>query len=232
MNNRFQAEEQRIRDAYARRPQDSKYSWADPAHVFRLQSLERHALDLLARSRMGPLAGKRILEVGCGRGHWLREFVKWGAHPEDTVGVDLLSARIREARGLCAREVNLLCCSAGDLPLPDRSFDVVAQFTVFSSVLDPTLRGQIALEMLRVVKQRGLILWYDFLVNNPRNPDVRAVGRREIHALFRGCRVVLRRVTLAPPIARRMAPRSLALCSLLELVPLLRTHYLAAITKA
>src|SRR3989440_8774150 len=51
--------------------------------------------------------------------------------------------------------------SGGALALRSDSFDVVMQVTVFTSILDPDLKRRVALEMLRVVKQDGLILWYE-----------------------------------------------------------------------
>ena len=68
-------------------------------------------------------------------------------------------------------------------------------------------------------------------VDNPRNPDVRAVSATEVTRLFPQCRVRLRRVTLAPPLARLLAPRAPTLCALLNLVPPLRTHYLGVIRR-
>ena len=62
--------------------------------------------------------------------------------------------------------------------------------------------------MMRVVRPGGLILWYDYHVNNPFNPDVRAVTARELSALFQDCDIERRRVTLAPPLARLVGPRS------------------------
>ena len=53
--------------------------------------------------------------------------------------------------------------------------------------------------MLRVVKPQGLILWYDFRYNNPRNPNVQGIGATEIRGLSPGRQVELRKVTLAPP---------------------------------
>ena len=49
------------------------------------------------------------------------------------------------------------------------------QATVFSSTLDRRMRQNIAREMLRVLKPEGIVLWYDYHVNNSRNPDVRGV---------------------------------------------------------
>jgi SAM-dependent methyltransferase len=223
--------ERRIRAVFARRRSDERYAWSTPAYVFMMQGVERQVLALLSRNGMSCLNGKRILEIGCGTGHWLREFVKWGAHPQNVVGVDLLPDRVREARALCAQGVQVFGASAGALPLRSASFDMVAQFTVFTSILEADLRRRVALEMLRVAKPDGLILWYDFLYDNPKNPHVRGVGEREIRGLFPGCCVGLRRVTLAPPIVRGLASRAWWLCSLLETIPLLRTHYLGVIRK-
>jgi UDP-N-acetylglucosamine 2-epimerase len=47
------------------------------------------------------------------------------------------------------------------------------------------LKRRIAFEMLRVLKKKGLIVWYDFLVSNPRNPVVRGLRKRgNIPVLF------------------------------------------------
>jgi ubiquinone/menaquinone biosynthesis C-methylase UbiE len=133
---------------------------------------------------------------------------------------------------LCPPEVRIERASAAELPFPAKNFDLVLQSTVFTSILDGAMKQQVASEMLRVVRSEGLILWYDFNVNNPWNPDVKGVKKREIARLFTGCHVDLRRITLAPPLARWIAPRSWLLACLLEKIPLLRTHYLAVIRKA
>ncbi len=147
------------------------------------------------------------------------------------MGIDLLPERIAAARLATAAGVTFLCGSAAKLDFPDGAFDCVLQSTVFTSILDDAVRQQIAREMLRVLRPDGLILWYDFHVNNPWNPDVRRVSRREIRRLFPGCRVELRSVSLAPPLSRRIAPYSWLLCHLLSAIPFLCTHYLGFITR-
>ena len=76
-----------------------------------------------------------------------------------------------------------------------------------------------------------LILWYDFHVNNPSNPDVKGVRKREIAELFPNCRIELWRVSLAPPIVRILAPHSLLACYILERLKIFNTHYLGVIRK-
>jgi SAM-dependent methyltransferase len=225
-------EEARIRTAYAKRQRDDiRYSWFSPGHLFIMQEREHRLLTILRHHGFTLLETYKILEIGCGTGYWLREFIKWGARPENITGVDLLSDRVTEAKTLCPEAVQVQCGSAAALAFPGATFDLVLQSTVFSSVLDSSMQQQMASEMLRVVKHDGLILWYDYHVNNPWNADVRGVKRRAIHRLFPGCSIQLQRLTLAPPLVRLLAPYSWLACYLLGKVPWLCTHYLGVIRK-
>jgi SAM-dependent methyltransferase len=226
------AEESRVRAAYARRSlDDERYSWFNAAHRLAVQERERHVLELLSRFGFSSLASAKVLEIGCGVGSSLREFLKWGAQPANVTGVDLLADRIAECRRLCPEGVRLLCANAATVDLPSNAFDIVVQSMLFTSVLDGAVRRDIARKMLNVVCPDGLILWYDYRVDNPRNPDVKGVTRREVHGLFPGCSIELRRITLAAPLARMLVPRWPRLYEIARRIPSLRTHYLAVIRK-
>jgi len=227
----LKVEEDRIQAVYAERQVGLRYSFFDPGHLFMVQERERHVLGLLNRFGYAQLETKKILEIGCGTGYWCREFIKWGARPENIFGIDILSERIAEARRLSPAAVSLQWGNASNLSFPDAMFDLVFQSTVFTSILDARLKGQIASEMQRVLKPEGAIVWYDFFINNPKNPNVRGVGRNEIRLLFPHCEIHFRRVTLAPPIARTLARRSWLICSCLSSLRFLNTHYLALIRK-
>jgi ubiquinone/menaquinone biosynthesis C-methylase UbiE len=88
------------------------------------------------------------------------------------VGLDLHPERIAEAVHLCPKAMEIRRGNAAILEYSDESFDVVIQSTVFTSVLDINVKRQMASEMCRVLKPEGLILWYDYHVNNPWNADV------------------------------------------------------------
>jgi ubiquinone/menaquinone biosynthesis C-methylase UbiE len=178
-----------------------------------------------------PLSDRTILEVGCGSGAWIQQFIRWGARPELITGIDLRAEALAKAKESLPAAVRLERGNAAALPFAPGLFDIVLQSTMFTSVLDAGVRRQIASEMLRVLKPDGMILWYDFLVDNPTNPDVRGVSRREINTLFSGCKFDLRRVTLVPPVARWLAPRSWFLTYVLSHVRPFCTHYLGAITR-
>jgi ubiquinone/menaquinone biosynthesis C-methylase UbiE len=121
--------------------------------------------------------------------------------------------------------------SATEVVFRDRSFDLVFQFTVFSSVLLPEMRQQIAREMLRVLKPSGCIVWYDFYLDNPRNKDVRGVSKKEIRALFPDCLYTFHRITLAAPLSRTLGRWLPFLYQPLAATKVLSTHYLAFIQK-
>jgi SAM-dependent methyltransferase len=183
------------------------------------------------RNGLAALKSRKILEIGCGNGYWLREFIKWGAKPENLTGVDLIPDRFIEAKNLCPHGVRLHCRNANHLEFENSTFDLVIQSTVFTSILDATMKRQVAYEMLRVLKDDGLILWYDYHMDNPKNPDVKGVMLREGRKLFPDYEIRLQRATLAPPIARLLAPYSWILCYFLARVPWLCTHYVGVIRK-
>jgi SAM-dependent methyltransferase len=225
------SEAERIRAEYDRRARQlppDLYGWNRPVNQFFYTQTFRACVDGLTRAGMFPLHGKRVADIGCGMGNWLLDFVKWGASPTNLAGIDLDLSRIRQAQTRLPA-ADILEGDASGLPWPDASFDLVTQFTVFTSILDPGMKRRLAAEMLRIVKPGGLILWYDFRFNNPNNPNVRGISRREIADLFPQSSIQFRRLTLAPPLARKIVPISWTAALLLESIPLLRTHELAMI---
>jgi hypothetical protein len=127
--------------------------------------------------------------------------------------------------------VQLWAGDASTLPVAPASQDIVLQSTVFSSLLDDGFQQQLATAMWRWVAPGGGVLWYDFTVNNPRNPDVRGVPLARLAQLFPQGRIHARRVTLAPPLARALCRFHPALYSVANALPLLRTHVLAWVAK-
>jgi SAM-dependent methyltransferase len=74
---------------------------------------------------LGDVAGREILEFGCGAAQWSIALARLGARP---VGLDLSERQLQHARRLMAEagvEFPLVHASAEAVPLPDASFDVV-----------------------------------------------------------------------------------------------------------
>ena len=225
-------EADRVRDAYARRAElglDARYDYWTPANLFIYQSRERVVLALLREAGLLPLTGRRVLDVGCGDGAVLRDMLRYGAVADELSGVDLLPERVRRARELTPG-ARIEVGDARSLPFEDASQDVVLGFTLLSSVVDGAARRKVASEMARVTKRGGVVLVYDFWTN-PTNRDVRPLRRSELRDLFPGYEVTFRGTTLAPPLLRALVrlPGGWFASTVLEMLPYLRTHYVAAV---
>ncbi|GHO82739.1 class I SAM-dependent methyltransferase [Dictyobacter formicarum] len=209
-----------------------RYSYFNEAALLHIHSLERNLLALLRRYTFTCLTTKKILDVGCGNGNHLRRFLDYGALPTNLSGIDLMKSRIEQARRL-QPEIDWRVGSAHQLPYADKTFDLVTGFVVFSSILDESLRQQIADEMWRVRKPDGMIVVYDFTYANPHNAAVQQVSRHTIKQLFDkpGACFDFYSVTLAPPVSRILAPRVYWLATILEQCRLLNTHVLCAISS-
>lgn len=215
----------------SRRWPADRYSLLRP-DVWQLVQERQRAIyqGLLARGWHEP-AALRLTEVGCGAGGNLLEFLRLGCAPAHLTGCELLPERLQMARERLPAAVVLHGGDATEAPIAAASQDIVAQVTVFSSVLDTAARQHLAQAMWRWLKPGGAVLWYDFTVDNPHNAQVRGMPRRRLAELFPEGRVRAQRLTLAPPIARRVAALHPALYTVFNSVPALRTHLLAWIDK-
>jgi len=228
------AERSRIQAEYERRGNEldgEVYSPWHPAEVFLRTERKRIAARMLHAAGKFPRSEDQCLEVGCGAGGWLSDLLAWGPRQSDLHGIDINNERIERARELFpAADIRL--DDAVEMPWDNGAFDLVIASTVFTSILDQSVRRLIASEITRVLAPRGALLWYDFAFNNPRNQSVRGINRKEIGNLFPELNGKIRSITLAPPIARVIAPRSWPLATLLEAIPLLRSHLLAVLIKS
>lgn len=225
-------EPQAIRERYARRLADDwRYAPLNPAALAPMQERQRALLTLFRDRGWRDLSSFTLTEVGCGGAGNLLEFLRMGFAPEHLCGIELLAERHQAAARLLPASVRLRLGDAAALLADEAPVDIVYQSTVFSSLLDDAFQQRLADAMWRAVKPGGGVLWYDFTVNNPRNPDVRGVPLQRVRELFPAGRVTARRITLAPPIARAVVPLHPGLYTALRMIPWLRTHLLCWIAK-
>lgn len=224
-------EPQEVAARYARRASTDRYSILRPDVWQTIHERQRAMLQLFARLGWHDLGTRRVLEVGCGSGGNLLELLRIGFAPSNLAGIELLPDRFSQAMQALPSGVTLMQGDASIAKFPDESEDIVLQATVFSSLLDAPFQWRLAQAMWRWVRPGGGVLWYDFTVNNPRNPDVRGVSVARIRELFPQGRMQVQRITLAPPIARRVCALHPSLYSAFNALPFLRTHVLAWIEK-
>lgn len=226
----------RIATEYARRSREipaDRYQLTSAGPMFVRQATERAVVRALAATGMLPLAGRRVLEIGCGDGTWLLAFEAWGADRERLAGIDLLDDRVERARDRLSgpRAADLHTGNATRLPWHGGSFDIVFQSMMLSSIVDSRMRRAVAAEAVRVLGPDGRVISYDFCVDSPLNPRVRSVRRSELLRLFPGFEVHTRRAVIAPPVARRLAPISWTAAALVQATTLLNTQMVATLRQ-
>ena len=223
-----------IRKRYARREANCvspRYAFVRPAVYLSVQERERALMRWIRDYGIEPIASRRLIEIGCGTGLNLLEFLRFGFQPENLVGNELLPMRVAEARHRLPESLAVVEGDALQLEFADESFDVVSQFGVFSSILDTEFQNALAAKMWRWATPGGGVLWYDFMFDNPRNPDVRGVRIKRIKELFPEGRMKCWRTTLAPPISRLVTRVHPSLYTIFNAAPFLRTHVLCWIPK-
>lgn len=125
-------------------------------------------LELLGRADPGD----RLLDVGCGTGHWSRFFASLGYA---VIGVDISREMIRVARSRIAPRCVFELADACALPFGGGSFDVVAAMAVLAFVSDvPAVLD----EMFRCVKRHGSVLVGALNRLAPLNRHRLATGRQ------------------------------------------------------
>jgi SAM-dependent methyltransferase len=105
---------------------------------------------------IGPVAGKRILDVGCGTGRGVLDFARKACL---AVGVDASLDMLTCAKGKVTKDLNcfLAAAVAQQLPFSDAAFDIVISLN-FLHLFSLETQRMIIAEMKRVVRPGGVLL--------------------------------------------------------------------------
>ncbi len=104
-----------------------------------------------------PARAERVLDLGCGPGHWSARLAARYGPDADLVGLDLAPGMLEVARRRhgTPRRLRWLCGDAGALPLADAGLDLV--FSNLAIQWCPDL-GQVLAELHRVLRPGGRAL--------------------------------------------------------------------------
>ena len=122
-------------------------------------------LDEIVRTRIGPLNGLSVLDVGCGTGT-TDQFLMSRVGGLD--GVDISEKMLEKAR-TNVPDGTFRWYDGQQLPFPDESFDVVLAICVLHHV-PISQRFKLINEMVRVTRTRGIVAIFE---HNPLNPLTR-----------------------------------------------------------
>ena len=136
---------------------------------------------------LGDVAGKDVLELGCGAAQWSILLAKQGARP---VGLDNSERQLEHARRLMAEagvDFRLVHASAEAVPLSDESFDVVFCDHGAFTFADPY---KLVPESARLLRPGGLLAFsisspFTVVCENPETELVEARLHRDYFGLHR-----------------------------------------------
>lgn len=218
------AETDKIRERYEKRKAGNVPRSNSVFDQYMKEEREKVYLKYLNK-HFGDLSAISLIEIGAGEGGNLEFFHNAGVPYESITAIELLEDR-SAALKLRYPKVKVITGDASCFD-PSEKFDVVFQSTVFTSILDTKFRFELAQKLTYLMKPEGIVLWYDFTFDNPSNPDVKGVSLSEIIKLFPGMKIESEKVTLAPPIGRRIGHLYKAVNFLF---PFLRTHLVACLS--
>lgn len=132
-------------------------------------TFETYARDKLLLRRipdfLGPLAGKRVIEYGCGLGELTVLLSRSGAQVTtfDLSGESLAVARRRAERNGITEGIEFIEASGEDLPFADGSFDIAVGKAILHH-LEPTIAAR---ELARILAPGGKAAFSEPLGINP-----------------------------------------------------------------
>jgi SAM-dependent methyltransferase len=96
--------------------------------------------------------GKKLLEVGCGTGHWSRFFSEYGF---EVTGVDVSRRMVDIAKSKNISDASFQVADGHSLPFVNGTFDITAAITTLEFVRDAEA---VLREMIRCTRKPGRIL--------------------------------------------------------------------------
>jgi len=176
----------------------------NPEVAFQTFAFDRANISALRKMELDR-DNARILDVGCGSGAGLIQFLRLGFRPDQLSGIDISPERIDDARQSLPN-VEFKCESADAVTYPDGAFDIVFESTMFVLLPSDETARAIAREMVRVTRPGGYLMLVDWRYSRPGSEVYKAMNRSRISELFgvgSSTTVIAReKGALVPPLGR------------------------------
>ena len=147
------------------------------------QSIASQRSFIKSLSKSNLELSSKILDVGCGNGSKLMDFVQYGFEQKNLYGVDINNERIDKGK-FNYPLLNLSNQDATKLNFEDNFFNLVFESTMFVQVTDCEMSRKISKEMVRVTKKNGYILLIDWRYGKFWNPNYLACNKKRVKELF------------------------------------------------
>jgi SAM-dependent methyltransferase len=229
----IQQEANEIKQRYYRRMEKDKstlYSFVNRSATLSFTEKFSYLTQLLYKFFGYEFVEKFYLDVGCGTGANLLLFLMLGIPADHLAGNDIFEPSLQTARNRLPQTVKLDCGNFLDIEYTPESYDCIFLSTVLSSILDKEFQRKVMQKCYALLKPDSYLLIYDFVFNNPQNPDVKGISLPFLKQTEKWKKLTFKRVTLAPPIARRLSKFPF-LVNILTRMKVLNTHVIGFLQK-
>lgn len=140
--------------------------------VYEIFSIAEDYPNKIYKYLLPKVKNKIVLDLGCGTGKFMQKFYK---EADKYYGLDLSNEQLKIAKEKVERDnVQFICCSAENIPLPNNSIDVIISTWVLGTILEVGRRNKVLDEMKRVLKKDGSI----YLVENDIGGEFEEIRNR------------------------------------------------------
>lgn len=140
--------------------------------IYEIFSIAEDHPNKIYESLLPKIKDKIVLDLGCGTGKFMQKFYN---EATKYYGLDLSSEQLNIAkRKIHSNNVEFICCSAENIPLPDNSIDVIISTWVLGTILEIDRRNKVLAEMKRILKNDGNI----YLVENDIGGEFEEIRNR------------------------------------------------------
>lgn len=174
--------EEWYKDYYEKKGSDRNDLFRNKEVLFQTLAFDVSVIEALRSTKVNPYLAK-VLDVGCGAGGSIINFLKLGFNPSKIYGIDILENRISSAQKQF-QNINWICADASNMNFSDNEFDIVFESTMFVSLVDENLSKKIANEMIRVIKPGGYIILVDWRYSKPNEHNYKALSKKRVLKLF------------------------------------------------
>jgi ubiquinone/menaquinone biosynthesis C-methylase UbiE len=155
------------------------YSIRNPIGFYQRLVTEKKFIKILNKNNITLGAMNKILDLGCGAGHWLRLIADIRMSCRGLAGIDISDKKITQAKAI-NNSIKFMHGDMSSLNFKNNMFDLVTQFVAFMFLTDDKDLEKAFSEVSRVLKKNGYFIFFDAVGKKIKGRETRGFSEKEI----------------------------------------------------